>query len=137
MGQLHLSKVAVGCASLEALARRMAARREGDRADIVTRFRPKRADELIGGALYWIIKHQIVARQTILGFAARDADKRAIIQLSATLTPVAPWPRRAHQGWRYLNPADAPPDLAGIGNADGTEDLPPELARTLAGLALI
>ena len=137
MAQLHLSKVAVGCASLDALRRRIATRREGDRVDIVTRFRPKRADELIGGSLYWIIKHQLVARQTILAFAARDADKRTIIRLSAALVPVAAWPRRAHQGWRYLSPDDAPPDLTGPGQAEGMADLPPELARTLTGLALI
>ncbi len=137
MAQLHLSKVAVGCASLDALRRRIATRREGDGVDIVTRFRPKRADELIGGSLFWIIKHQLVARQTILGFAARDGDKRTIIRLCAALVPVAAWSRRAHQGWRYLGPTDAPPDLAGAGDTDGTGSLPPELARALSGLALI
>ncbi len=135
MAQLHLSKVAVGCASVEALQRRIAARRDGDRVTIVTRFRPKRADELIGGSLYWIVKHQLVARQEIWGFGTDASDKRAIIHLSASLVPVAGWPRRAHQGWRYLSPGDAPPDLAGA--SDGMESLPPELIRTLAGLSLI
>lgn len=135
MAQVHLSKVAVGCASLEALQRRIAARRDGDRVAIVTRFRPKRADELIGGSLYWIVKHQLVARQEILGFGTDDSDKRAIIYLSATLVPVSAWPRRAHQGWRYLGAGDAPPDLAGV--SGGAESLPPELIRTLSGLSLI
>ena len=137
MTQLHLSKVAVGCASLDALRRRVLSRREGERVDITTRFRPKRADELIGGSLFWIIKHQLVARQEILGFGTQEDGKRVIIRLSAALMPVAAWPRRAHQGWRYLGPGDAPPDLAAPGGADGTASLPPELARTLSGLSLI
>ena len=43
--------------------------------------------------------------------------------------------RRGHQGWRYLDEADAPPDL-GAGEAD-VEALPPDLAGKLAVLALI
>ena len=33
--------------------------------------RPKRADELIGGSLYWIVKHRLVACQQILRFEDR------------------------------------------------------------------
>ncbi len=135
MAQLNLSKVAVGCASLEALQRRITARSDGDRVSIVTRFRPRRAAELIGGSLYWIVKHQLVARQEISGFDTDASDQRAIIRLSASLVPVAAWPRRAHQGWRYLTASDAPPDLAG--GSGGMESLPPELVRTLAELSLI
>lgn len=137
MAQLHLSKVAVGCASLDALRRRVLSRRTRDRVDITTRLRPKRVDELIGGSLFWIIKHQLVARQEILGFSTQEDGKRAIIRLSSTLVPVATWPRRAHQGWRYLGPDDAPPDLAALGNTNSIGSLPPELARALSGLSLI
>lgn len=137
MGQLHLSKVAVGCAGMDALQQRMLARRDGGKVPIVTRFRPKRGDELVGGSLFWIIKHQLVARQEILGFGTQEDGKRAIIHLAAALVPVSAWPRRAHQGWRYLGAGDAPPDLAGADAADGVASLPPALARTLSGLSLI
>ena len=56
---------------------------------IVTRFRPKRADELIGGSLYWIVKQRIAARQTILGFdEQRRRTGKTIIRLDPELVPV-------------------------------------------------
>jgi hypothetical protein len=134
--ELHISKVAVGCASLDALRVRQAMRASGGEVPLVTRFRPKRADELIGGSVYWIVKHRITARQTILGFADRQQDRRIIIRLAPELVPVRALPRRAHQGWRYLAAADAPLDL-GDGDDDGLAALPPALSSRLAGLALI
>ena len=134
MSPLHLSKVAVGCASIHTLLRRQASRRQGDFVPITTRFRPKRADELIGGSIFWIIKHRIVARQTILGFA-EASDRRTIIRLHPDLVFVRAAPKRAHQGWRYLAAGDAPADLDG--EDDGIMLLPPLLMQRLAGLALI
>ena len=135
MPSLHISKVAVGCGSVEALRRRQESRRQSGFVPIITRFRPKRADELIGGSIYWIVKHRIAVRQTILGFADSEGDRRTIIRVDPELVPVRALPRRAHQGWRYLVPADAPPDLGGAG--DGLAELPPQLAEQLAVLALI
>jgi hypothetical protein len=135
MPSLHISKVAVGCASIGALERRQALRVSGGVVPLVTRFMPKRAEELVGGSVYWIVKHRLAARQTILGFAEREEDRRTIIRLSPELVPVRALPKRAHQGWRYLSPADAPPDF-GHGE-DGLDTLPPELAGKLASLALI
>ena len=132
---LNISKVAVGCASLDSLRARQRLRLAGGVVPVVTRFRPKRADELVGGSIYWIVKHRIAARQTILGFAESEADRRTIIRLDPELVPVRALPRRAHQGWRYLDPADAPLDLAG--DETGLADLPPELAARLSALALI
>ena len=132
---LHISKVAVGCASVDALRRRQDSRRQRGIVPITTRFRPKRAEELVGGSIYWIVKHRITVRQTILGFAESEADRRTIIRLDPELVPVRALPRRAHQGWRYLKPGDAPPDLDGDG--DGLADLPTRLAEQLAVLALI
>ena len=43
MPSLNISKVAVGCASLEALQRRQQERATGGVVPLVTRFRPKRA----------------------------------------------------------------------------------------------
>jgi hypothetical protein len=135
MASLNISKVAVGCASLDALKKRQQSRVSDGVVPLVTRFRPRRAEELIGGSVYWIVKHRITARQTILGFADREEDRRTIIRLAAELVPVRAQPKRAHQGWRYLDPADAPRDLAG--DDDGLAALPPELVSRLAGLALI
>ena len=135
MANLHLSKVAVGCPSLDALAGRQQARLADGEVPLVTRFMPKRAGELVGGSLYWIIKHRLVARNTILGFATRESDGRTIVRLDPRLVRVGAWPKRAHQGWRYLAPADAPPDLDG--DPDGLEALPPALLGELAGLALV
>lgn len=134
MPALHITKVAVGCASFDALEARIAARSEGDTIAIVTRFRPKRADELVGGSLFWIVKHRLVARQTILGFEERAEDRRTRIRLDAALVPVRAMPKRAHQGWRYLTVTDAPPDLNA---SDDLSALPAPVAAALAELALI
>ena len=136
MPQLHMSKVAVSCAHLETLRRRQEGRIRDGVVPIVTRFMPKRADELIGGSIYWIIKHRIAARQTILGFEVRASDRRTIIRLDPELVTVRALAKRAHQGWRYLAAEDAPPDL-GEGEADDLEALPPDLAGKLTVLALI
>ncbi|HYG31272.1 MAG TPA: DUF1489 family protein [Allosphingosinicella sp.] len=130
-----MSKVAVGCGSLDALAVRQRLRLADGVVPIVTRFMPKRAEELVGGSLYWIVKHRITARQIILGFASREEDRKTIIRLDPVLVPVRARPKRAHQGWRYLAAADAPADLDG--DDDGLLALPPLLSMKLAGLALI
>jgi hypothetical protein len=135
MPPLHITKVAVGCSSLEVLAERIASRAVNAVADVQTRYRPKQADELIGGSLFWIIKHRLVARQTIIGFEETEGGKKCRIKVAANLIPVAGYPRRAHQGWRYLKGADAPPDLGG-GDVD-VAALPPGLANELSALALL
>ena len=132
--RLNISKVAVGCASLDALRKRQAARAADGIVPIVTRFRPKRADELVGGSIFWILKHRIAARQTILGFAESE-ERKTIIHLDPKLVPVKAWPKRAHQGWRYLPAEDAPGDFDG--GDDTLGQLPPALLSTLSALALI
>ena len=133
MPKLHLTKVAFACRDIEALQQRIAARARDGEVRIATRMRPKRAAELVGGSLHWIVKHRLVAAQEILGFEDRD-DGRIDIVCSADLRHVPPLPRRAHQGWRYLEEKDAPsPD----GNEDGLAQLPPQLYGRLAALALV
>ena len=129
-----MSKVAVGCASVDALRKRQAGRLADGVVPVRTRFRPKRADELIGGSLYWIIRHRVVARQTILGFEEGE-ERRTIIRLDPSLVAVQPQPRRAHQGWRYLTSADVPSDWGECEEAIGA--LPRAMAEELAALALI
>lgn len=133
VAQLHLTKVAVGCASLEALQNRVARRVSGGVVRVPTRMRPKRMDELIGGSLHWIVKHRIVGKQQILRFDDRK-DGRVDIVCSAELIMVPPKPKRAHQGWRYLTVDDAPSDED---EGSGLGDLPPRLYSRLASLALV
>ena len=132
MSQLHLTKVAVGCASLDALRNRIARRvTVAGEVRIATRMRPRRADELIGGALHWIVKHRLVARQQILRLDDRT-DGRIDIVCSAEVEVISPVPRRAHQGWRYFElDAVVPADETGVG------ELPPQLYGRLAALALV
>ncbi|WP_037503575.1 DUF1489 family protein [Sphingomonas jaspsi] len=130
---LHLTKVAVSCASVETLERRIASRSVGGEVRVPTRMRPKRADELIGGSLHWIVKHRIVAKMEILRIEDRS-DGRIDFVCSDQLQSVAPKPKRAHQGWRYLEEKDAP----GVdGDGSGLSDLPPRLYGKLAALALV
>jgi hypothetical protein len=131
---LHLTKVAVGCASLEALQNRIARRVTADGVvRVPTRMRPKRMDELIGGSLHWIVKHRMIARQQILRFEDRS-DGRVDIVCSTELVVIPPRPKRAHQGWRYLEDDDAP---RGEDDGSGLADLPPRLYGKLAALALV
>jgi len=138
MSGLNLTKVAVGCESIEVLRAAVGARAENGETYITTRYKPTRADELIGGSLYWIIKHRLMARMRITGFTeGKNAEGRptCFIRLENRVVEVRAQPRRAHQGWRYLETKDAPPDLA-----DGDADiaaLPPELASELSGMGLI
>ena len=129
---LHLTKVAVGCASLDALKNRVARRVTlAGEVRIATRMRPRRADELVGGSLHWIVKHRIVARQRILRLDDRS-DGRIDIVCADELVILSPIPKRAHQGWRYLEfDADTPTDDSGLG------ELPPKLYGRLAALALV
>ncbi len=114
---LHLLKMAVGVGSLDEL-REMRARRTVQLGGswVYTRNRPRRAEALLaGGSLYWVIRGQIRVRQRITGFDGRRDDKgRAycLIAVDPMLVPTLPRPWRPFQGWRYLAPGDAPPDLS-------------------------
>ena len=133
MPKLHLTKVAFGCRTLEALEKRIAGRDTGGEVRVVTRMRPRRADELIGGSLYWIVKHRLVACQEILRLEDRS-DGRINIVCSAQLVLIPPSPKRAHQGWRYLEDAGAP---SLDEDPSGLADLPPRLYGKLSTLALV
>ena len=132
---LHLTKVAFGATSAEHLAERLRERAAAGPLFLTTRYLPKRHVEVAGeGSLYWIIKHQLVARSAIVEFGEAEGG-RVAIHLSPELVLVRARPKRAHQGWRYLEHADAPADLKG--DASGVADLPPALLGKLAELALI
>ena len=128
-----MTKVAFACRDLEMLQARIAGRDIDGEVRVVTRMRPKRASELIGGSLYWIVKHRLIACQQIRRFENRE-DGRIDIVCSAELVTVSPRPRRAHQGWRYLEDVDAP---SADGDETGVAELPAQLYGTLAALALV
>ncbi len=133
---LHLTKIAFGSESVDALRGWLEAQQGEGEARLTTRYLPTRVAELAGGSLYWIYQHMIVGRSPILGFAQREAaDGRHTIRLAPELVAVAPRPRRAHQGWRYLDEKDAPPDL--VEGMAQDEALPAALASDLARLGLI
>ena len=128
---LHLTKVAYGAQSLDEVLGWWANR--GPTARLNTRYRPKRADEIIGGSMFWILKHQLVARTEILDFEDGENGRTNIV-VDTNIVRVRPQARRAHQGWRYLEAKDAPADLMLGGD---TKDLPPELQDELVALGLI
>jgi hypothetical protein len=139
--KLHMLKLCVGADSVQDLADWHAANRDrwpAGRTIHVTRMWPKRADELLaGGSLYWVIRREITARQRILALEPRegaDGILRCALVLDAEIIRTAPAARRPFQGWRYLQAADAPPDLAEARPGDDT--LPPDLASALADLGL-
>lgn len=105
----------------------------------VTRMWPKQSDKLLnGGSLYWVFKGEILCRQPIVRLdevLGADGITRCGIVLSPEITRTAAAPKRPFQGWRYLKPQDAPPDLRAGRESEPT--LPPELNRALAEIGVI
>jgi hypothetical protein len=133
---LHLTKVAFGAVSVEALANRLLARAADGPVFLTTRYLPKRHEEIAGaGSLFWIIKHQLIGRSPILGFGEAEGG-RVAIHIDPALVLVQARPKRAHQGWRYLEGDDAPPDLDGA-SGDGMAAMPVALIGKLSALGLI
>jgi hypothetical protein len=141
---LHLIKLCVGADSIEDLAQWQAGRikeqkKKGKKLELihVTRMTPKRKDELLeGGSLYWVIKGQIAVRQKLL--ALKPVTKNGVPHCGLVYEPkLVPVQRRAHrafQGWRYLDPKDAPHDARG---GKGGANLPEQLQKELVELGLL
>jgi hypothetical protein len=135
---LHLVKLCVGVAEIPELADWQSRRlKEKKRVYHVTRMMPRRAAEVLdGGSIYWVIRGLILVRQRIIAiepFVDDDEIERCKLVFDASLIAVEPRPRRAFQGWRYLEAEDAPADIAG--SAGG--ELPPKLRAELAALGLL
>jgi len=105
----------------------------------VTRMWPKRDAELLnGGSLYWVFKGMILARQRVERLdevIGEDGIRRCGIVLSEEVFRTSPAPKRPFQGWRYLAPSDAPPDLRA--GRESETALPPELNRALAEIGVL
>ena len=142
---LGLLKMCVGVAEIDQLARwqyeRLSRLREnGESAKLrhVTRNRPRRAEEILeGGSLYWVIKGCVRVRQHIIALDRVENDEgqtKCGLVLDPTLVRTELQPRRPHQGWRYLEEDDAPPDLPG-GHA--AYDMPEAMVAELRELGLL
>lgn len=143
MAELHLTKVAFACRDYGALERRIARRSAQGETRIATARRPRRADELPGGYLCWIIAHHLCAGQRILRFEDR-ADGRIDIVCDSRLVGIGPIARRAHQGWRYFEgsvgrQADGQEgdSARSAEGSSGADRLPPQLYLKLSTLALL
>ena len=117
-GPLHLLKMAVGIADIDELRRVRAARiKQHGGSWVYTRNQPRRAASVLaGGSIYWVIRGQIRVRQLINGLRGeRDEKGRGycLIEVDPELVATLWRPWRPFQGWRYLSPADAPPDAPG------------------------
>ncbi len=133
---LHMIKLCVGCDTVEDLIAWRQAEFDANEPWILrTRQTPKRAAELIdGGSLYRVYRGFVLSRQRILAVdtVGEGVNARCEMTLDPRVVLTAPAPRRAFQGWRYLQPTEAPPDLEPA-NPTG-EPIPTTLARQLREL---
>ena len=140
---LHLQKLSVGTESVADIAAWQATPRAQTEKDHlprhITRMWPKREAELLaGGSIYWVIKGLIQCRQKIVRldeYDSADGVRRCAIVLDRKLVRVAPTTKRPFQGWRYLQPADAPIDLPE--GREHEQPLPASLSAALAEIGVL
>ncbi|GAA0636178.1 MAG: hypothetical protein A2792_11200 [Sphingomonadales bacterium RIFCSPHIGHO2_01_FULL_65_20] len=131
---LSMTKIAFGATSVGSLRQWIESHASIGEARLTTRYLPKRHEEMVGGSLYWIHNRAIVGRSPLIGFMD-NGQGRIWIRIEPRLIAVQSIPRRAHQGWRYLEAADAPADL-GEGMSEA-EAMPAEMLGELARLGLV
>ncbi|MGQ3228784.1 MAG: DUF1489 family protein [Blastomonas fulva] len=131
---LSMTKIAFGAQSAASLRQWLESHAPLGEARLTTRYMPKRHEEMAGGSVYWIFNKAIIGRSPLLGFMD-NGQGRYWIRVEPKLIAVQSIPRRAHQGWRYLEPADAPADL-GEG-MDAADLMPAEMLGELARLGLV
>ncbi len=138
---VHLQKLSVGSESIQTLADWQSHVVRGRQRQglsphhiHVTRMFPKRREDILdGGSIYWVIKGNIMCRNRIVGLEemTKNGHRACGILMDPELIPVLPKPRRAFQGWRYLQDGDQPADLTGL---ESGEDLPAALRAKLIDL---
>jgi hypothetical protein len=139
---LHVTKLAVGVRDIDHLREWQATRlRDSPPLRHRTRNFPRRRSEVIdGGSMYWVIGGTMLARQRILDIIEDQRDDGTACTsflLDPTLVVLVGRPTRAFQGWRYLDPDDAPPDMPAMGAIVGLESLPAALRHELQALCLL
>jgi len=140
---INLLKLAVGIEDPGQLEARQARSINADGNVIVhTRMTPRRSNDLLGGgSLYWVIRRLIQVRQSIVGLHTdtdHEGRNQCLIELKPNHVLVEPVRRRPFQGWRYLRPEDAPPDL--YANSEGAfidPNMPTKMRIELKRLGLI
>jgi hypothetical protein len=143
---VHLIKLCVGVDNVAELHAWQAERLESLRRERKvpehchrTMQTPRRRDEVLnGGSLYWVIRGMILVRQRVIDLRPDIKDNGVAccgIVLDPELIATRPQGRRAFQGWRYLDAADAPHDLRAFDPSDA--DMPPGMREELRELRLI
>lgn len=143
---LHLIKLCVGVETVQDLADWQAERlkrlkRAGKTPELCHRTlqTPRRRDEVLaGGSLYWVIRGFVLVRQRVLDLRPDVKDDGIAccgIVLDAELVTTRAHKRRAFQGWRYLDAADAPKDAEVMEAAD--DAMPRAMREDLRELRLI
>ena len=135
---LHMIKLCVGAETIEELVAWRRTHQAGQPWTLRTRQTPKRAAQMIdGGSLFRVFKGVILCRQRILEVrtVGEGVNARCEVTLDEEVVRVVPTPRRAFQGWRYLETKDAPRDLARA--APGAASMPEVLRRELRELGLL
>jgi hypothetical protein len=139
---LHLTKLAVGVRDIDHI-RAIQAERAVTHPPLRhrTRSSPRRRDEVLaGGSMYWVINGSMLARQRIIDIIEDRRDDNSActgLVLDPEIVPLVGRPTKPFQGWRYLDPRDAPADMPDMVKAGGLEALPDELRRELRALCLI
>ena len=142
---LHLVKMAVGIESVNHLRAVQKKRLKGNLdaglgplLQFVTRNRPKRFDEVLaGGSMYWIVKGSIRVRQRVLGLdpvVDHEGRKACAIRFDPELIETEAQAHKPIQGWRYLEPEEAPSDRAEPSDGD---DMPAAMRAELRALGLL
>jgi hypothetical protein len=148
---VHLLKLCVGVESIAELVRhRTEMARRRNRGGVLedqhrTRSFPRRAEEILdGGSLYWVIRGHICVRHSILRLdeiQGEDGRTCCAIVYDPTVIVTESRPRRAFQGWRYLEDEDVPPDLfdqdAALAHAVAEDGIPEKLREDLRLLGLL
>ena len=140
-GFVNLLKLCVGAESVDDLLEWQRTHPSpyptGERRHI-TRMWPKREAELLaGGSLYWVVKGVILCRQRIVRLeeiTGADGIRRCGIVMDPEVIRTEAAMRRPFQGWRYLDPKDAPRDLPKERAKDSA--LPEDMALALAEIGL-
>ncbi|WP_418887922.1 DUF1489 family protein [Maritimibacter dapengensis] len=142
MTHVNLVKLCVGAEKVEDLAAWQKARAGGAahyEPRHVTRMWPKREAELLaGGSLYWVFKGVILARQKLVRLdevIGEDGIRRCGLILESQIVRTSPAPRRPFQGWRYLEPKDAPRDLPK--SRENESELPAHIEERLSEIGIL
>ncbi|GFE51034.1 lysophospholipase [Roseobacter cerasinus] len=141
-GAIHLIKLSVGSDNVDSLIAWQATKRAQGTDGLprhITRMWPKREAEILnGGSIYWVVKGVLQCRQRVMRLdevIGQDGIRRCAIVLEPEVIRTQSSLKRPFQGWRYLKPEDAPPDLP-KGRAS-EEALPVELNRALAEIGVL